>query len=344
MTDDQIHDLLDRAVREHQPRADAPWRSVARRARRRRRRNVVLAAAGTLVVALGVTTAIGVVPGVSPVAPAGVGGTRLLMSEREVGNGSTVYIAPEGAIILWDSPLVVTPDGWSDVPRDSAARNVRTSYECPERGNVVYRATVTLADGTLIPCIGVSPTPYVWHREAEIPNASAILEQTILPDGTVRWLITLADGPRGEATYAAVFPGLGQVAVSRGLDGDELLEMVDPPAATDGPDFAVPVGEDFRVAVQQVAVQQEDARVRNLPADGAVEFLTVLRQQSASVGSCDADPRSYQFALTDRVGTSVAFFTLSNVDGCLSLVSSFGGGRLLPTAELISLVRGAAAG
>lgn len=330
MTDDQVRDLLDQAVRDHEPATAAPWRPVAERVRRRRHRQAALTAVATLVVGVGTATVVSRLDD-GPSAPAAA---PTLTDPRPGDGGSTVYLSPEGSITLWDDGLVRTPQGWADTPR-AGARTQLASYECPGAGNVVYRATVMGADGTEVPCIGVTTTPYIWQRPIQVPNASAVLEQTIDDRGTVRWLVTLPPDPDGQPTYAAVFPQLGQVVVSRGLTADALVAALDPPAAS-SPAFAVP-----EVDGLSVGVRISTGDVETLPADDAAGFLDVLREQAAGRQPCDGDPTSYQFGLAvERL--AVAFYTLTPVDGCLTLVSS-DGAVVAPTPQLVALVRTAAA-
>lgn len=335
MTDDQIHDLLDRAVRDHQPTTHEPWRSVVARARRRRRRHVALAAAGTLVAALGVTTVIGVGGPGSGISPAQSGTGTALMPSVEQGDGSVVYESAEGNIRLWDDGLVVTPEDWVDLPAADAGQNDRESYECPDRGQVIYRSTVFgAADSIEVPCIGTTTTPYVWQQDIQTPSLNADIEQTVLPTGTVQWVVQLADDSAGEPTYAVIYPNLGQTVVSRGVERAELLAMLAPPAPHTA-SFGVPatsgtlLGRVLRVGSTYADLDLADSRElwAALAADAAV--LT-------EPGSCA--PLTGQFHLSWDGG----FLLATEVDGCATAVSSLGAAvRLSPeTVTLIDTLAG----
>lgn len=331
MTDDQIHDLLDRAVREHQPRTHEPWRSVARRARHQRRRNVVLAATGTLVVALGITTAIGVTgTGTGTgVPPAGPGGSRALMSPQSQQDGSVVYRSGEGSIQVWENWLVRTPDGWSDLPDATAPLNARESYECPDRGRVVYRSTVIgTAEDIEIPCVGRATTPYVWQQDMPVPDVGAILEQTILPNGTVQWVGTLPDDPDGEATHAVLYPNLGQAVVSRGIQLSRLLSMLAPPepqiATISLPSAASPL---------LGAVRQDGSPAVSLDTAQSQQLWAALGRDLSAADEPCAQAAAEQY----QIGWEQGLIVLKLVDGCSTMVFS-SGGTLQPSADTVALI------
>lgn len=331
MTDDQIHDLLDRAVREHQPRAHEPWRSVARRARRQRRRNVGLAAAGTLVLAVGITTALGVTgtgtgTGVSP---AGPGGSRTLMSPQSQQDGSVVYRSDEGSIQVWEDRLLLTPEGWSELPDATAPLNARESYECPDRGRVVYRSTVMgAADDIEIPCVGRVTTPYVWQQDMQVPDVGAILEQTILPNGAVQWVRTLPDDPDGEATHAVLYPNLGQAVVSRGIQLSRLLSMLAPP----GPEIAT-ISLPSIASPLLGAVRQDGSPAVSLDTAQSQQLWAALGRDVSTADEPCAQAAAEQY----QIGWEQGLIVMKLVDGCSTMVFS-SGGTLRPSADTVALI------
>lgn len=339
MTDDQIHDLLDRAVRDHHPATREPWRSVVARARRRRRRHVALAAAGTLVAALGVTTVIGLGGPGSGVSPAQSGAGRALMPSVEQGDGSVVYESAEGNIRRWDNALVVTPDDWVDVPAGDAGRDQRGSYECPDRGQVVYRSTVFgAADGIEVPCIGTTTTPYVWQQDNQTPNVTTDIEQTVLPSGTVQWMVTLADDAAGEPTYAVIYPNLGQTVVARGVERAELLAMLAPP---------VPQTESFAVPAASGTLLGRILRVGTSPTGldlaASRQLWAALAADAAVVAEpVTCAPLTGQFNIEWQGEAENGFLLATEVDGCATAVSSLGASVPLSagTAALIATLAG----
>lgn len=359
MTDRQIHDLLERAVRDHSPVTVDPARAVLTRAGRERRRSIALTVAATMVVVLGGGGLLTIVdtqtsgegtpagPGeqvtvTEYVDPAEERALREAAQAAERAVAEAAERAAAEAEMSWRPGIVIaTPVGWTEFPYPANPVGP-DAPDCQTNPNVVYRATMGTG-GAGRPCLGTPAIPYIWTPSREqLPSLTRPLTQQLSSDGVPIWVQDSTDGT-GNPVVDIHRPGSGLLVRAAGVPLDDLLSYLIVPETTPAPLTlsARPPGDEselvegfvtlFRAGeavpvAGQPDLQQLDQALRKLPATG------------------DCVPSGEQWRIdVDLGGMRVNHIVVDDLGGCTTVLSSAGGfGQATP--ELVALLERLAAG
>lgn len=341
MTDDTaVHDVLERAVREHQPSAVDPTGAVLELARTDRRRAVLAGLAVALVCVLGAGGLLGLQAqrsaGTDPASPGGDRTALWTAGQPDDALGREEAAAREAAeaaalaraaadldqfrVTYTELPLVTTPAGWSRFTVQDGESDPE-DVECSDSPRVIYQITVGGQPGTDRPCVGVPVEPYLWNGSGVLPSMDTPVDQVVLPDGSPRWVQT-DEAARQVDVY---FPQSGQFVRAVGVDLDELLPFLTPGGATVGTPL-VPEAADGESA----RVSRDGGTAFGVTEEEYADLSTVLRQQAAvptgSRGSCFGTEAAHWEIQVLTDGKPSGFLVVDAVaETCGIAASTFGG-------------------
>lgn len=361
MSEDRwIHDLLERAVRDHSPTTIDPEQAVVSRANRDRRRSVLLTAAATLVVVLGSAGVLNIVDtqtrGDGPAAgPAGrsagwesgqpedargraeaearasaAAAAAAAAAEAEARNGYQISFVVD--------PVVTTPPGWTEYLADADVVELPADGACRNSPMTVYAHSLSLPGAGARPCNGAPVAPYIWMTsEIPLPSLGRPLTQELLVDGVPIWVQDSADSV-GNPVVDVHFPGSRVMVRAAGLPVEELLGYLIAPHIASAPLewYLRPPGDDDDVIDGSVTLLrgadvvliENQADLRDLEA--------ALRQLPSTGGDCVADGEQVRIDVQQgRVRTN--HIVVDELAGCMTAVSSMGGtGQVTP--EFLALL------
>lgn len=349
-----IHDLLERAVHEHRPAVADPTRAVLARARRDRRRAALTGLAVALIVVLGAGGLLGVLdPDALGTSPATGGGGRAAMwtagqpddalgrDEAAARAEAEAAARAEGEMLVENAALaaaraaaeagtlsvtrtvssaVRVPNGWTTLSGDDGSD--LEGLRCLD-ANTVYRVTIG-GVGPDQPCLGEPTPPYLWDTTGMLPRLTTEVEQTVLADGTPRWIQT-ASTPGGSELTDVYYPTSSQHVQAGGVDMDTLLTLVQPGGSPADSPLLPP-------STQHLTLWMSSGTngARPLPTAAADEVLATLRDlPTLNAGGCFGDhpgPSGHWQLELRSAFTPLGFLLVdAPAEGCRAAASSYGG-------------------
>jgi len=347
-----VHDLLDRAVRDHTPLRTDPHRAVLARARSGRLRSTGLAAVAVAAVVAGVVLV--VQPGNAPMRPAapatGAEQSYDLSPEpsEEAARREVERLALEAAqaalaqdhfqVTYTEMPLVTTPAGWTRFTIEGGGSDPE-DVVCSDSPRVIYQISVGGEPGTDRPCVGVPVEPYLWNGSGVLPRVDAPVRQVLLPDGSPRWVQT----DEADRRVDVYFPQSGQFVRAVGVELDELLPFLTPAGHTLGNPLVPDMGDGL-----SARVSLDGGEAFDVPEAEYAELATALRRQPAvpagSVGSCFGTAESHWQIQLVTGGTPSGFLVVDALGPTCGIAASTFGGVAQVDDSLLSLLAQLAAG